>query len=102
MKNPRSLKVGSYAARLIDLNEYLGSFTGATIYNKMEITELNEILLNIMINGSSKQAYIQAYDCKTISFRWVINMFDHMEIAESIYEGVVSPSYKKPLGQKPT
>ena len=23
-------------------------------------------------------------------------MFEHMEIAESIYEGVVEPSYKKP------
>ena len=30
-------------------------------------------------------------------------MFEHMEISESIYEGVVTPSYKKKiLGQKPT
>ena len=29
-------------------------------------------------------------------------MFERMEIAESIYEGVVSPSYKKIPGQTPT
>ena len=31
-----------------------------------------------------------------------INMFERMEITESIYEGVVTPSYKKLLGQKTT
>ena len=29
-------------------------------------------------------------------------MFEHMEIAESIYEGVVTPSYKKLLRNNPT
>ena len=29
-------------------------------------------------------------------------MFEHMEISERIYEGVVPPSYKKILGKKPT
>ena len=29
-------------------------------------------------------------------------MFERMEIAESIYEGVVTPSYKKLPGQKQT
>ena len=29
-------------------------------------------------------------------------MFQRMEISESIYEGVVTPSYKKSIGQKPT
>ena len=29
-------------------------------------------------------------------------MFEHMEIAEIIYEGVVTPSYKKTIGQKTT
>ena len=29
-------------------------------------------------------------------------MFERMEIAEIIYEGVVKPSYKKILGQNPT
>ena len=29
-------------------------------------------------------------------------MFEHMKIAEIIYEGVVTPSYLKTLGQNPT
>ena len=31
-----------------------------------------------------------------------VNMFENMEIAELIYEGVVESSYKKPLGQMTT
>ena len=29
-------------------------------------------------------------------------MFEHMKISEYIYEGVVEPSYKNPLGKMPT
>ena len=43
-----------YAARLIDLNEYFASFTGVTIYDKIGIHEINEILLNSMPNIWSK------------------------------------------------
>ena len=39
--------------------------------------------------------------CESISFKNDINMFERMEISESIYEGMVSPSYKKILGQTP-
>ena len=102
MKNPRSLKVRLYAARLIDLNEYLASLSGSTMADKMGITELNEILLNSMPNRWSKQAYVQGFDCETISFKKAVNMFERMEISKSIYEGVVTPSYQKLLGQKPT
>ena len=55
MKNTRSLKVRRYAARVIDLNEYLASFPGATMANKMDVTELNKILLNSMPDIWSKQ-----------------------------------------------
>ena len=41
------------------------------------------------------QAYVQGFDCEFISFKKVVNMFDGMEIIESIYEGVVTPCYKK-------
>ena len=46
MKNPLRLKVRRYDARFIDLNEYLASFPGATMAEKMGVTELNENLLN--------------------------------------------------------
>ena len=48
-----------------------------------------------MPNSWSKQAYVQGFYCETIYFKKSVNMFENMEIAESIYEGVVKPSYKK-------
>ena len=68
----------------------------------MGVTELNEILLKSMPNRWSKQSYVQGFDCKTIYFKKVLIMFERMEISESIYEGVVTPSYKNLLGQKIT
>ena len=70
--------------------------------DKMGVTELNENLLNSMPNSWSKQAYVQGFYCGNISFKRAVNMFEHMEIAESFYEVVVTPSYEKLLGQKPT
>ena len=49
-EKPRSLKVRRYSTCLIDFNEYLASFRGATMADKMGVTELNEILSNSMPN----------------------------------------------------
>ena len=87
---------------LIDLNEFLPSFPGSTPTHKICMTELNEILLNSMPNSWIKQAYVQGFYWKSITFKTSVNVFDRMEIAESIYEGVVEPSYKKLLGKMPT
>ena len=46
-----------------------------------------------MSNSWSKHAYVQGFDFESITFKRVVNMFERMEIAESIYEGVVEPSY---------
>ena len=67
-KKTRSLKVRIYAARLIDLNEYLASFLGAAVYDKIGITELNDILLNSLSNSWYKQAYVQGFYYKSIYF----------------------------------
>ena len=58
MKKLRSLKVTSYAARLTDMNEYLASLPGVTLDNKINVTELNRIILNSMHNSWYKQAYV--------------------------------------------
>ena len=42
-KKPRRLKVRRYSARLIYLNDYLASFKGATMTDKIVVTELNDI-----------------------------------------------------------
>ena len=49
-----------------------------------------------MPTGWSKQAYVKVFDCESITFNKSGKMFDRMKITESIYEGVVEPSYKKP------
>ena len=93
MKKPRALTVRCYVTRLIDINQYFASFPGATLNDKLNITKLNEILLNSMPNSWSIQAYVQGFYCKSITFKKNVNMFQRMEISESIYEGVVEPSY---------
>ena len=69
--------------------------------DKIGITELNYILINGIPNIWSKQAYVQGFDCESISLKMTLNMFEHIEIDESIYECVVTPSYKTLLGKKP-
>ena len=96
MKKPRSLRVRGYAARLIDLNEYLDFLPGDTLSDKIGVTKLNENLLNIIPNRCYEQAYVQGFDCGYISFKKDVIMLDRMEIAEYIYKSVVEPYYKKP------
>ena len=48
-----------------------------------------------MPNSCSKQEYVQGFGCESISFQKSVLMFEQMEISESIYEGVVLPSYQK-------
>ena len=47
-----------------------------------------------MPNSWYKHAYVKGFDCESITFKKAINMFECTEIAESIYEGIVEPSYK--------
>ena len=44
----------------------------------------------------SKQGYLQGFDWESITFKKAVHMIESMEIAESIYRGVVEHSYKKP------
>ena len=60
-EKPCSITVRRYGARLIDLNEYLESFPGATLTDKIGATELNEILLNSTANSWYKKAYVQGF-----------------------------------------
>ena len=41
---------------------------------------------------------MQGFDCESITFKKSVNMFERMEIAESIYEGVLEISYKQSTG----
>ena len=67
MKNTCSLTVWRYAACLIDLSEYLASFPGGDLTDKIGVTELDEILLNGISYSWSKQAYVQGFDYESIT-----------------------------------
>ena len=86
MKTLCILKVRRYAAHLIDLDEYLASFPGATMAYKIGVTELNTILLKSMPNIWYNQACVQGFDCESIILKKAVNMFERTEISESTYE----------------
>ena len=81
MKKARSLKSRSYAAHLVDLKKYLDSFPRVILADKIDITKLNEIILNSTPNSWSKQSYVQGSYCESISFKNAVNIFERMEIA---------------------
>ena len=60
------------------------------------VTELKKVILNSMPNSWSRKAYAQGFDCEYITLKKSVHMFERIEISESIYEGVVEHSYKKP------
>ena len=46
-----------------------------------------------MHNSWSKQAFARGFYCGYIPFKKAVNMFEQMDIAESIYDGVLESSY---------
>ena len=91
-RTPHILKVGRYTAHMVEPNEYLDLFLGLDTGKNICKAELNEIVLHSMPNGWAKQDFIQSFYFETSPFKEAIYMFDHMEIAESIYEGGAEPS----------
>ena len=61
--------------------------------DKIGVTKLNEILLNSIPRSWSRQAYVQGFDCESITFKKDVNMFERMEISKSTYKVVVESSY---------
>ena len=89
MRKPHGIKVGLYVASLIDMNEC------GILFEIFCVTEINNFFLNSIPTRWSKQAHVQVFDCDYITFKKAVNMFERMEIAEYIYEGVLEPSYKQ-------
>ena len=79
-QKPRALIVRLYAARLIDVNEYLVE----TLNKRIRVTEINELLLKSMPTSWSIQDFVQGFDCEYITFKKAVNIFECMEISESI------------------
>ena len=60
-RKPRGLKVRLYAARLIEINEYLDALPGAKASVNVFVAELNVILLNNTPHIWINQAYMQGF-----------------------------------------
>ena len=56
---------------------------------KTDVTEPDEILLSIMSNILSKQAYMKGFDCNSIDFKKSVIMFETIDIGKSILKVVV-------------
>ena len=82
-RKPRELKVRRYAYRMINLNEYLAVFPESKSSEKIADTEFQ-------MSGSGNLTYRVLI---VNLFKRTVNIFERMEIAEYIYEGVVEPSY---------
>ena len=65
-KKTRNLTVIRFVVLLIYLNEYFTSFPRAIFFDKIDLTELNEFLLNSMHNSWYKQDYVQGFDCEHV------------------------------------
>ena len=88
----RRLKLRRYDDHMIELNEYFSALPGAKASGKIVEMKLN-VFFNSIPNGWSKPAYAQSF-IVNILLKKASNMFECMDIVESIYEGVVGPSYK--------
>ena len=52
-------------------------------------------MLNIIPNVRGEQYLLQGFYSELFTFNKLINIFEHVEIVDSVYEGVVEPSIKK-------
>ena len=60
-------------------------FTGLDATNKIYKVKHNEVLLHIILNGWDKQKFLQGFYFEALSFKKVLNMFERIDIAESIH-----------------
>ena len=70
-----SLKVICCVACLIDLNNSLALFPGATLPDTIGMTKLSEILLNSMPARWSKQACVQGFGFEPILVKNILMCF---------------------------
>ena len=70
----------------MEINSVLPLFSGSDASKKMEMEELNEILLHTVLNGWSKQSYLQGWGFELKTYRETCAMFERMEVAEQVYK----------------
>ena len=83
---PQSMTFKRFAARLVEMNNFLPLFIGSDDLKKMKIKELNEILLHTVTNAWEKQSCLQGWDFELKTYRETCAMFERMEVSEQVYE----------------
>ena len=79
---------------MVYLNEYLAALTIVNVSDKIGDTELNGILLNRITNGWRKKWYVKVLN-SNYYLKKDVNMFEHTETSETVYEGVVETFHLK-------
>ena len=87
MRKPLSMTCKRSTVRLTEINNFLPLFPGLDASKKMEMKELNDILLHAVCNGWSKQSYLQGLDFDLKTCRETCELFKRMEVTEQVYEG---------------
>ena len=98
MRKVCELKVRRYAASMIDINEYLDAFPGSNWSEKLMRRNWKKSFWTVFQTYWSSKLVGRVFIVKMLLLKSV-NMFERMEIDETIYESVVEPSYKKILEQ---
>ena len=88
IKKSRGLKLILYDDYMIGINYHFSTLHGTKASDKICETEMNKILLKIMPNSWSIQSYVHFFYCESITLQKLINMFEPIEISQSIYEVV--------------
>ena len=85
MRKPQIMAFKRFAARLTEINNFLPLFPGSDASKKMEMENLNEILLHAVPNGWTKQSYLQGWVFDLKNYRETCAMFERIEVSEQVY-----------------
>ena len=91
IRKPQITTFKRFAERLTEMNNFLPLFPGSESSKKMEMEDLNDILLHAVPTGWAKQSYLQGWYFELNTYRETCAMLERMEVAEQVYK-MVTPS----------
>ena len=65
----------------LTIKKYFAVIPGANSSETIFVMEINNILLNRIPNIWNNQAYVQVFDCVSITFKADVKTFERMKIA---------------------
>ena len=85
MRKPRSINFKRFAARLMEISNFLLLSPGLDVSKKITHEELNEILLHAVPNAWAKQSYLRGWYFEMKTYKETCTLFEIMEISEQVY-----------------